>query len=191
LPVRGSLQEKQLEVRTPALLGIVADTHVPSRGKRWATEPVIRFFQRTRPDLILHAGDAGHTSILNELQEIAPTIAVRGNADPLDLIEALPDQWWVTIGRRTILLIHGDRGRTAVATARAAAGEGIDLVVFGHSHQPLIEVAGSTILFNPGSPTERRWNPHFGLGLIMVSDAEIEPELILFEDPRHLDRVSP
>lgn len=178
-------------VPSPALLGVVADTHVPSSGKRWATEPVVQFFQRVRPDLILHAGDAGHVSILNELQEVAPTIAVRGNADPLDLIEVLPDQWCVTVGTRKILLMHGDRGRSAVATARAAAGDDIDLVIFGHSHHPLIELAGETILFNPGSPTERRWNPHFGVGLITVSDREIDPELVLFEDPRHLDRVSP
>ena len=184
-------QEKQFEVSSPALLGIVADTHIPSKGKRWATEPVVGFFKRARPDLILHAGDAGHQSILDELQALAPTLAVRGNADPLDLVETLPDQWRVTIGRRTVLLLHGYRGRSAMATARAAAGEGIDLVVFGHSHQPLIELVGATILFNPGSPTERRWNPHFGIGLIKVADDEIDPELILFEDPRHLDRVSP
>ena len=168
LSFRRSPLEKQLEVSTPARVGVLADTHVPSRGRRWGTEPVIRFFERARPDLILHAGDAGHMSILNELQDVAPTISVRGNADPLDLIDALPDQWRVTIGRRTILLLHGDRGRSAIATARAAAGAGIDLVVFGHSHQPLIELAGPTILFNPGSPTERRWNPHFGIGMIAI-----------------------
>jgi putative phosphoesterase len=141
--------------------------------------------------LILHAGDAGHASVLSELREVAPTIGVRGNADPLDLIDSLPDHWQVTIGQRTILLLHGHYGRTAIATARAAAGDGIDVIVFGHSHQPLIEMAGQTILFNPGSPTERRWNPHFGIGMIAVSDDEIDPELILFDDPRHLDGISP
>lgn len=191
MPARRAPQEYSIEIPSPARLGIVADTHVPGRGKRWATEPVIRFFQRAAPDLILHAGDAGHASILDELLQIAPTIGVRGNADPLDLIDCLPDQWRVTVGKRRIVLLHGDRGRSAVATARAAAGEGIDLIVFGHSHQPLIELAGPTILFNPGSPTERRWNPHFGIGMITVSDDEIDPELILFDDPRHLDGVSP
>jgi predicted phosphodiesterase len=62
--------------------------------------------------------------------------------------------------------------------------------VFGHSHRPLIDREGTTILFNPGSPVERRWNPHFGLGLVDVSDDEIVPELVLFEDQAHLANVA-
>jgi putative phosphoesterase len=141
--------------------------------------------------LILHAGDAGHTSVLQSLEQVAPTIAVRGNADPVDLIERLPDRVWIEAGSRTVLLMHGHHGKTALKAARAAAAPNVDLIVFGHSHRPLIEREGSTILFNPGSPTERRWNPHFGVGLIRVSDAELEPELVLFDDPRHLANVDP
>jgi hypothetical protein len=141
--------------------------------------------------LILHAGDAGHASVLQSLEEIAPTVAVRGNADPLDLIETLPDRVWIEAGSRTVLLLHGHHGKTALKAARAAADPDIDLIVFGHSHKPLIDREGRTILFNPGSPTERRWNPHFGVGLVRVSDAELEPELVLFDDLSHLANVSP
>ena len=116
---------------------------------------------------------------------------MRGNADPLDLIESLPDRVWIEAGARTVLLLHGHHGKTALKAARAAAAPDIDLIVFGHSHKPLIDREGRTILFNPGSPTERRWNPHFGVGLVRVSDAEIEPELILFDDLRHLANLAP
>jgi putative phosphoesterase len=141
--------------------------------------------------LILHAGDAGQASILQRLEQVAPVVAVRGNADALDLIELLPDRVWIEAGSQTVLLMHGHHGKTALKAARAAAAPEVDLIVFGHSHKPLIEREGRTILFNPGSPTERRWNPHFGVGLIRVSDAEIEPELVLFDDPRHLANVDP
>jgi putative phosphoesterase len=141
--------------------------------------------------LILHAGDAGHSSVLQSLEQVAPTVGVRGNADPIDLIETLPDQVWIEAGSRDVLLLHGHHGKTALKAARAAAAPGVDLVVFGHSHKPLIDQEGRTILFNPGSPTERRWNPHFGLGLVRVSDAELEPELVLFDDLRHLANVNP
>jgi putative phosphoesterase len=142
-------------------------------------------------DLILHAGDAGHTSTLQSLEEVAPVVAVRGNADPLDVIETLPDRVWIEAGSRTVLLMHGHHGKTALKAARAAAAPGIDLIVFGHSHKPLIDREGRTILFNPGSPTERRWNPHLGVGLVRVSDAKVEPELVLFDDLRHLANVDP
>jgi putative phosphoesterase len=142
-------------------------------------------------DLILHAGDVGQSSTLDDLAAIAPVEAVRGNADPVELIDALPDRVWIAAGRHTLLLLHGHHGKTALTTARAAASPGIDLIVFGHSHKPLIEQQENTILFNPGSPTERRWNPHFGVGLITVSDETIEPELILFDDPQHLANVTP
>ena len=177
-------------VSSPLRLGVVSDTHGSVPPSRRTFEFVAEFFGSAGVDLILHAGDAGHVSVLETLEAVAPIVTVRGNADPLDLIEVLPDRVWIEAGDRTVLLLHGHHGKTAVTAARAAAEPAIDLVVFGHSHRPLIDREGTTILFNPGSPVERRWNPHFGLGLIDVSDEEIKPELVLFEDRRHLANVA-
>lgn len=186
-----SLKEERLRIPAPARLGVVADTHGSASGRRWDVDLIASFLRRAKVDLVLHAGDAGHPSVLLALAEIAPVASVRGNADPLELIEALPDRVWIEVGARTVLLMHGHHGKTAIRAARAAAAPDIDLIVFGHSHQPLIDTEGTTILFNPGSHTERRWNPHFGIGLIAVSDEKIEPDLILFDDPRHLVNVVP
>jgi uncharacterized protein len=184
------LVENRIRIDSPILFGVVGDTHVsPNRSARFL-EPVVDLFRRSGVDLILHAGDAGHASVLQSLERVAATIAVRGNADPLDLIETLPDRVWIEVGSRTVLLLHGHHGKTALKAARAAAAPDVDLIVFGHSHKPLIEREGRTILFNPGSPTERRWNPHFGVGLVRVTDASIEPELVLFDDLRHLANVT-
>jgi uncharacterized protein len=185
-----TLEDERLEVDAPALLGVVGDTHATSLPRQ-ELEPVIGFFRRAQPDLILHTGDAGSETLLVNLASVARVAAVRGNADPPELIDALPDRVWITIGKRTVLLLHGHHDKTALKTARAAAALGIDLIVFGHSHRPLIEKVGETILFNPGSPTERRWNPHFGIGLIRVSDDAIEPELVLFDDIRQLETLKP
>jgi putative phosphoesterase len=181
--------EGRIRIASPVLLGVVADTHIsPTRTRRFL-DPIVEFFGRAGVGLILHAGDVGHASVLESLEHVAATVAVRGNADPLDLIETLPDRVWIAAGTRTVLLMHGHHGKTALKAARAAATPDIDLIVFGHSHKPLIDLEGSTILFNPGSPTERRWNPHFGVGLVRVSDAEVEPELVLFDDIRQLANV--
>ena len=178
-----------MSLASPLLVGVVSDTHGTAPPSRRSFEFVSELFERAGVDLILHAGDAGHVSVLESLETVAPVAAVRGNADPLDLIESLPDRVWIEAGARTVLLLHGHHGKTALKAARAAADPKIDLIVFGHSHRPVIDQEGQTILFNPGSPVERRWNPHFGLGLIRISDASIEPELILFDDRRHLENV--
>ena len=183
------IETRAMRVGTPIRLGVVSDTHASAQPLRRSLDFVSEFFTRAGVDLILHAGDAGHVSVLEMLEAVAPIAAVRGNADPLDLIEALPDQVRIESGHRTVLLLHGHHGKTALTAARAAADPGIDLIVFGHSHRPLIEQKDDTILFNPGSPVERRWNPHFGLGLIDISDDRIEPELILFADRGHLANV--
>jgi uncharacterized protein len=185
------VETERLEVASPILIGAIADTHAsPTRG-RAALAHVSRLFRRFSVGLIVHAGDVGHDAVLRELGEVAPVVAVRGNADPPELIDALPDQIVIEVGARTILVLHGHRGKTARTAAKAAASPEIDLIVYGHSHRPLIEREGETILFNPGSPVERRWNPHFGVGLIAVSDAPLEPELVLFDDPAHLENVVP
>ena len=184
------LVENRIRIDSPILFGVVGDTHVSPNRSALFLEPVVDLFRRSGVDLILHAGDAGHASVLQSLERVAATIAVRGNADPLDLIETLPDRVWIEVGSRTVLLLHGHHGKTALKAARAAAAPDVDLIVFGHSHKPLIEREGRTILFNPGSPTERRWNPHFGVGLVRVTDASIEPELVLFDDLRHLANVT-
>jgi len=182
--------ERCLRIVSPCLLGVVSDTHVSAPPSRRSIDFVGEFFRRAGVDFILHAGDAGHASVLDALGEIAPMAAVRGNADPIDLIETLPDRVRINVGSRALLLLHGHHGKTALRAARATAAPGIDLIVFGHSHKPLIEREGRTILFNPGSPVERRWNPHFGLGLIRISDDAIVPDLILFDDWRHLANVN-
>jgi putative phosphoesterase len=175
----------------PLTIGVLGDTHAYPGRSRITLDRVSDLFQRAGVGLILHTGDVGSAGVLRALEAVAPVAAVRGNADPRDLIESLPDRVWIEAGNRRILLLHGHRGKTARAAAIAAAEPEIDLIVFGHSHQPLIAREGNTILFNPGSPTERRWNPHFGVGLIRVSDETIDPELILFDDSAALETIVP
>ncbi len=175
---------------TPAVIGVLGDTHLLRGDVQSRLAPVLDLFRRATVDLILHTGDTGVLALLRVLEEIAPVAAVRGNADPIETLDALPDRVLIHVGTRTVLLLHGHLGKTALSTARRAANDEIDLLVFGHSHQPLIDREGRTILFNPGSPTERRWNPHFGIGLITVTDERIAPDLILFDEMAHLVNVA-
>lgn len=181
----------RLEIEPPLKIGVVGDTHGSSASDVSTIEMVANLFGRFNVGLILHTGDIGRPFVLQALEECAPVAAVRGNADSLELSEGLPDRIDIRSSKHLIVLLHGHLGKTARAVANSAAGPGVDIVVFGHSHRPLIEREGMTILFNPGSPTQRRWHPHFGVGLLSVTDDAIKPELVLFEDVRHLDNVVP
>ncbi|MER3485379.1 MAG: hypothetical protein C4345_04775 [Chloroflexota bacterium] len=168
----------------PLLVGAIADTHITDGGWRRLPPEVVEVFARFRVDLVLHAGDVCVPSVLQELSYIAPVIAVTGNNESCRTVEL------IEAGPYRIAMLHGHGGRAARDEARRWAGTA-ELVVFGHSHVPTIERVDGTILFNPGSPTDRRWQEHFGLGLIRIGDDGIAPELVLFQDPRHLRNVRP
>jgi hypothetical protein len=136
--------------------------------------------------LILHAGDIFAPWVLDHLGEIAPVLAVIGNGDPDPLRRALPRARVVTIGPHRLGLVHGHEGRGATTPQRAfntfapATGEpAVDCVVFGHSHQPLSKLQGGVLLFNPGSPTDKRRQPYHSFGILRVADT-IEPEIVCF-----------
>jgi putative phosphoesterase len=174
----------------PLMIGVVADTHVYPHARRRLPVEVVHLFLRFDVGLILHCGDINTVDVLAELGEVAPVLAVVGNNDDAYLRQILPMQVRFSVGESTFALLHGHLGATARATARQLAG-GVDCVVYGHSHIPKIELEDGTILFNPGSATDRRWQEHFGVGLIHVADGQIEPELVLYRDPRDLRNVQP
>ena len=179
----------QRQFAVPLTIGVVSDTHVHARGGRRIPPEVPELFRRVGVGLILHAGDANTAPVLAEFAAVAPTLAVTGNNDDAELRELLPLQLRFTVGRFKFLLIHGHGGTSALAKARGLVRD-VDCVVYGHSHIPRIDEERGTILFNPGSATDRRWQEHFGVGLIHVTEERIAPELVLYGDPRHLRNVA-
>lgn len=173
----------------PCTIGVIADTHIYPHGRRRIPDGVIRLFERAHLDLLVHLGDINSRNVLEELAEIAPIIAVPGNNDDPELHFMLTETTRFQVGERTFGALHGHGGRTARDEAvRRFVGK-VDCVLFGHSHQPLIDQVDDTILFNPGSATDRRWNEHFGIGVIRVEDGVIHPELIVYKDAEHLDNI--
>ncbi len=169
----------------PLTIGVVSDSHLHAVGNtRTLPKTLLDELAKARVGLILHGGDIFAPWVLDQLAEIAPTLAVIGNGDPPELQRALPRRRVVVVGQHSLGLIHGHEGRgtNAVQRARSAFADNalVRCVVFGHSHQPLsrLEPHG-LILFNPGSPTDRRGAPYFSFGLLRVAET-IEPELVYF-----------
>lgn len=87
------------------------------------------------------------------------------------LRSVLPVRQTVSIGSKRVGIVHGHGGATALSVARRAFPRGsVDAVVFGHSHLPLIEWVDDALLFNPGSPTDRRLAPRCSFGRLSISD---------------------
>ena len=127
-----------------------------------------------RADVILHAGDIMVSDLVHELECFAPTYAVLGNNDRGDLRGMLPEVRIEELGGVRVGMIH-DSGPTKGREGRMRRRfPDCPLVVYGHSHIPYDgEGVGGQRLFNPGSPTERRAQPHHTYGLLDLADGAI------------------
>jgi len=131
-------------------------------------------------DMIMHAGDLVDISVLEELQKLCPEVkAVCGNMDPGDLKKKLPEKEIFNIGKFRIGMMHGygHPGALIDLLEESFKNEGVNLVIFGHSHNAQNEKRGETIFFNPGSPTDKIFSKFNSLGIIQISD-KIETQII-------------
>lgn len=188
-PMKGRID--RIERDLPLTIGIIADTHLHARDADRLPSEIPDLFGRFGVGLVIHAGDIVDQAILDRLSKVASTIAVHGNNEPIELWKELPERIVLTVGSHTIGIVHGHGGPTARKTALMAFPERVDFVVYGHSHIPMIEEVDGIVYFNPGSPTDRRWSPHFGIGILQIDERGIRPELILFDTPTALATIEP
>lgn len=135
---------------------VVADTHLtPATLDRMPPEV---WALADAADVVLHAGDVVSDEVLAALAERAPVHAVLGNNDEGRL--TLPEVLVLDLAGTSVAMVH-DSGPTKGRHRRMArAFPDADVVVFGHSHAPLVEREGDgPLLVNPGSPTHRRRQP--------------------------------
>lgn len=159
--------------RVIARIGLISDTHMPARC---AELPAAVFDVLRGVDVVLHAGDVGELWVLDRLSAIAPVVAVHGNDETAAVQRALPYQQIIAVGGQRILLTHGHNPDRAAEMAlrenddwqpklaqRAAMGQraGARIVVFGHTHIPMVVEHDGVLLVNPGAcaapnPTTRQ-----------------------------------
>lgn len=169
------IAEETLRLRDGALrIVAVADTH--SRPHPAAAERIAAL----APDHLIHAGDIGALTVLDDLRRLAPLSAVRGNIDGQGQAPELPDALAIHVRdeddlRITILLTHiavyGPKLRAEVA--RRAVAVGASLVLCGHSHVPFIGKDRGLTIFNPGSIGPRRFALPIVFGVVEISRARV------------------
>lgn len=149
-------------------IGVISDTHIPHFKKLPAA--VWTYFAGV--ELIIHAGDLSRLSVINELETIAPVVAVQGNIEEEEVMLKLPIKREIVVGHCRIGIVHilGDAHNHVKAARQEFPNARV--VVFGHSHIPLNEEHNGQLLFNPGSATDRRRQPACSIGLLHVDDEE-------------------
>ena len=150
---------------------VLADTHAP---RRWRVCPPRVAEQLRGADLILHAGDVCTVSVLAELAEYAPVVAVLGNNDEPDVAAwGAAETAELDLEGLSVAMVHDSGATTGRLVRMRRRFPAADLVVFGHSHIPLDESGPALRIFNPGSPTDRRRQPQGTLGVLQIDSGRL------------------
>lgn len=147
-------------------IGVVSDTHGLFRPQ---VAEALAGVER-----ILHLGDVGKLSVLEELAKIAPVTAVRGNVDRSGPCSELPETDVVLIADRYVYMLHD----LSTLHLDPAAGK-FAAVLFGHSHVPNFYRRKGVLYFNPGSCGPRRFQLPVTVGLLTVGkDGWFEAKIV-------------
>lgn len=149
----------------PFRIGVISDTHGLLRpGALQALQGA---------QYILHAGDVGDPAILDALRRIAPTTAIRGNIDEHGVCAFLPPTELVELNGHAIYMLHDVKQLDLNPEAA-----GIDAIVFGHSHKPLIERRRGVLFLNPGSAGPRRFQLPVTVGWLHIDDNGLSAHIV-------------
>jgi uncharacterized protein len=155
-------------------IGLISDTHVPKRATRIPPK-VFEIFEKA--DYIIHAGDLVEFAVIDELEQIAPVLAVCGNMDGSEVAEALPKlnsmkvfDWRIGVTHEPI--VFSKLEETAVQN-------GFNVFVYGHTHVADIKWENKILYINPGSPTDPPSSMDKpSVGLLKITKQAITPQII-------------
>ncbi|MHA6531090.1 metallophosphoesterase family protein [Paenibacillus sp. BAC0078] len=163
-------------------VGVVSDTHLSSSAKGL---PSVLIEEFSKVDMILHLGDWVSMEIYDLLAELAPVEGIAGNNDGAEIIRRLGERKIITLGGVRIGMIHGhapySRKGTDGNALLAFEGEDVDCILFGHSHQPLLRKENGILLFNPGSPTDKRREKQYSFGLMDIEEGKVSARHVFYD----------
>ncbi|MHA1167553.1 MAG: metallophosphoesterase family protein [Candidatus Hodarchaeales archaeon] len=161
-------------------IGLISDTHIPSRGND-IPKKVFDVFKNV--DLIIHAGDFEEIRVFETLEKIAPTVAVHGNMCNNDVKKKLPESRTLQVEDLHIGLYHGSGGPNEGYFSRVASkfdkeDKVPDIIVCGHTHQPVAREINKTLFINPGSPTDKLFSPYNSVAILNIDGSDYSYKII-------------
>lgn len=153
-------------------VGVISDTHIPFFSKT-LPKNIEKYFQGV--ELILHAGDLVDLGTLNELKKLSKRVeAVCGNMDLPNVEAILPKKKIITVGKYSIGLIHGwgPPKNLLKYVTEAFTKDSVDIIVFGHSHEPYNEEKEGILYFNPGSASDKSAKCENTIGILELNEVK-------------------
>lgn len=159
---------------------IISDTHLPSSTRQLPS----RLLEACKSaDLIIHAGDWKALEVYETLKQYAEVKGVTGNVDDENVHAMFPIEERLEVAGYHIGIVHG-HGEKQTTEKRALAtfeNEKMDVIIYGHSHIPVIRYVDQTLLINPGSPTYKRKLPYYSFAILNIEEI-LQAELIFFTE---------
>jgi putative phosphoesterase len=149
---------------------VIADTHMPKKVKELPLE-LINELKNT--DQILHLGDWQTMETYLTLKDFASIDGVAGNVDDEEIIDLFGFKKVLLLNGIRFGLVHGHLGKgrsTDVRALNSFTNEQVDVILFGHSHIPILKQVNDVTLFNPGSPTDKRRQDSYSFGVINIAE---------------------
>jgi len=164
-------------LKSTKTIGLISDTHVPKRA-HILPKKVLSIFQNV--DYIIHAGDLVELTVMDELEQLAPVLAVHGNMDSMNVTGALPKLNTLHVFDWKIGVMHDPDIAFGFNKMRELIKEhNLDVFVYGHTHIADIRWEGKTLFVNPGSPTvPATATGRMTAGILKMTKETIIPQIV-------------
>jgi len=166
------------EYKPMKTIGLISDTHVPVRARN-LPQKIFEVFEKV--DFRIHAGELVELAVIDELEQLAPVLAVYGNMDGPEIRGKLPKLNHVKVFDWKIGVMHDPGALFGMRKMREIVLQNnFNVLVYGHTHNSNVKWEGNILFINPGSPTNPI--PPFiskpTIGLLRITKEKITPEIV-------------
>lgn len=161
-------------------IGIISDTHAKKNISRLRDIIASKFKD---VDIIMHAGDYTTSRVIYMIKEYKPFTGVFGNNDGDDVKKLVKEKEIYTAFDKRIGLYHclGDGDKALECAYDTFKNDNVDIIIFGHSHQPIITTIGKTLMLNPGSLTHKRKGGLNSYIILNIDKEKVNAEMFFYQ----------